>query len=448
MSNVIVHPGVVLRGQPTLPGAKYATVRAVIAAALANGTSVVDGLPRTDDTAVLLDALARCGIALTWHGPEQIEIVGCNGTWPVANSKQPIELDVGNAGAVLRLLLGVTATLPEVRFVTQHTTSLGKRPNGDLLAALRQLGVVVGAREPDGLLPITLQRGMLHGGEVTISGTRSSQFISALLLLAPLIGEPLTIHISDTLRSTSFVRLTIAMLAQAGIVVEHDAHLRRMHIASPQAFQPQTWRLPRDFPSAATWLAAGTIAGGELTLQGLPTDAEDGVAVLAALRTMGADITTLPGEEPGQITVMMRNGQSLHGATINGEPIIDSVPVLAAAACFAEGTTTFTNVATLRLKESNRIDDLCEELTRAGGEAIPGPDSITIVGHPAGIAGGVTVGAHNDHRLAMALALVALRSRAPLTIAGAEHVAKSYPRFWDELERLGAQIERDSPSSP
>ena len=280
---------------------------------------------------------------------------------------------------------------------------------------------------------------------MAISGARSSQYISALLLLAPLIGEPLTLQISDTLRSTSFVRLTIAMLAQAGVTVEHDADLRHMHIASPQPFQPRLWRLPRDFPTAAMWMAAAAIAGGELTLVGLPTDAEDGSAVLAALRRMGADLTTHPDAEPGQMTVMIRGGQPLHGATLDGEPIIDSIPVLAAAACFAEGTTTFINVASLRLKESNRIDDLCEELVRAGAEAIPGPDSITIVGHLTGIAGGVTVGAHQDHRLAMALALVALRSRAPLTITGAEHVAKSYPRFWDELERLGAQIQHEMP---
>ncbi|HKD73861.1 MAG TPA: hypothetical protein VKB76_00145, partial [Ktedonobacterales bacterium] len=122
------------------------------------------------------------------------------------------------------------------------------------------------------------------------------------------------------------------------------------------------------------------------------------------------------------------------------EPVIDSVPVLAAAACFADGTTTFEHVANLRLKESNRIDALCAELCRAGAEAIAGPDTITIAGHPEGIAGGVTVDAHEDHRLAMALAIVALRARDGLTITGAHHVAKSYPTFWAELARLGVEV--------
>jgi 3-phosphoshikimate 1-carboxyvinyltransferase len=438
---ITLQPGVVLHGEPVLPGAKYATVRAVLAAALATGNSAVEGLPRTEDTLALLDALTRLGISCAWTGPEQITIEGCGGQWPVAAQGKLVELDVGNAGAVLRLLLGATATLPEVRFVTRYPESLGKRPNADLLAALRHLGVAVTAREPGGLLPITLHGAGLHGGEVQISGALSSQYISALLFLGPRIGEPLTITITDALRSASFIRLTLAMLAQAGIVVDHQADLRRLHIPSPQSFQPRTWRLPRDFPTAATWLVAGALAGGVVTLHGLPRDTEDGAAVLAALQAFGASITTDAGVEPDQMTLTVTGGASLHGAVIDGESIIDSVPVLAALACFAQGTTTFTNVATLRLKESNRIDDLCQELCRAGAQAVPGASSITIIGQPEGVAGGVTVDAHHDHRLAMALALVALRAHTPITITGTEHVAKSYPQFWDELARLGATVQ-------
>ncbi len=136
----------------------------------------------------------------------------------------------------------------------------------------------------------------------------------------------------------------------------------------------------------------------------------------------------------------VRGAAALHGATIDGDAVIDSVPALAAAACFASGTTMFTNVAALRLKESDRIADLCAEFRRAGAIAIPGADSITIVGQPEGIAGGVTVDAHSDHRLAMALAVLALRSSLGLTITGAQHVAKSYPAFWSELARMGATV--------
>lgn len=441
MTSVTVRPGTMMQGQPHLPCAKYPAVRALLLAALGDGPSVITGLTGTDDIDVLLAALARCGIALIWQGTDQLTVTGCAGAWPVARTGELVELEVGNAGAVLRLLLGALATLPAVRFTTRYPESLGKRPNAELLAALRQLGVTVEAQGLEGLLPITLRRGTLHGGTVAISGARSSQFISALLLLAPQIGEDLTIQITDDLPSASFVRLTIALLQQVGIVIDHDPALQRLHIPSPQIVQPRAWRLPRDFPAAATWLAIGSIAGGAITVVDLAAEAEDGLAVLAALRALGAEITSQPTQEAGQITLTAQGGRPLHGAQLDGAPIIDSVPVLAALACAAEGTTTFTNVATLRLKESNRLDDLCQELTRAGALAHATVDTLTIVGQPLGVAGGVTVSAHQDHRLAMALAVLALRAHDSITITDAEHVAKSYPGFWEEWARLGDRIQ-------
>jgi 3-phosphoshikimate 1-carboxyvinyltransferase len=428
-----------LQGTPRLPGSKYATVRAVLAAALADGVSMVDGIALSDDTTVLLRALEQCGVAVEHLGPERIRVSGCAGRFPAAKQGGPVRIDAGNAGAVLRLMLGIAATMPDVRFTTSYTASLGTRPNAELLDALRQLGVDVEANGPEGRLPITLRGGGLRGGSVTIAGSRSSQYLSALLFLAPLIGEDVTIAVADTLASAGFVRLTLATLAQAGIVVEHDDTLLRFHVAGGQRYQPREWQLPRDDPSAATWLAAGSVAGGDLTLEGLATASSEGESILATLRAMGADITATQATDPALRTLTVR-GTTLHGATLNGEPVIDSVPVLAAAACFAEGTTIFEHVTNLRLKESNRIDALCAELCRAGAEAIAGPDTITIVGRPEGIAGGVTVDAHEDHRLAMALAIVALRARDGLTITSAHHVAKSYPTFWEELARLGAEV--------
>jgi 3-phosphoshikimate 1-carboxyvinyltransferase len=437
---VRVSAGRPLAGVPWVPGAKYAAVRAILAAALANGTSRITNVPRTDDTHVLLAALARCGCAITWIGPEEIAVQGVTGRWPVGTQDGPVVLDAGNAGAVLRLLLGATATLPEVRFTTTHTASLGQRPNAELIEALRDLGAEVTARDAEGRLPITLRQASLHGGTVRISGARSSQFISALLFLAPQLGTDVDIIITDAMPSASFVRLTIAMLAQAGIVVTADADLRHLHIPAPQTVLAHDWHLPRDDPSAAAWLAAGAVAGDVLTLADLPRATEDGLAVRAALRALGADIAEMPASDADQVTLVVRGGAPLHGMRIDGAALIDSVPVVAATACCASGTTVIHNVGALRLKESNRIADLCLELNRAGAQAIPGTESITIIGQPAGIAGGATVDAHHDHRLAMALSIVALRTQAPLIITGADHVAKSYPAFWRELGRLGADV--------
>jgi 3-phosphoshikimate 1-carboxyvinyltransferase len=416
-----------------VPGSKYAAVRAVLASALAGGDSTVANLPRTDDTAVLLSAMERLSIAMEWRDDGALRLHGCGGAWPVRR----VEIDAGNAGAVLRLLLGVTAPLDEAHFTTSFPESLGARPNADLLDALRQLGVEATAREPGGRLPITLRGAHLHGGAATVAGGTSSQYLSALLMLAPLLREPLTIAVTGELRSASFVRLTAQMMGEAGIVVEHDGAVWR--IPAGQAYQPREWRLAGDFPSAIVWLAASALAGGTIAIGGLDAAAEDGRAALAALAALGAQIATRP-DGADRIAVEATGGALLIGTVIDGEPLIDSVPVLAAVAACARGTTTFTRVGALRVKESNRIDDLCAELNRAGARAVPGTDTLTVEGMPEGVAGGVTVASHHDHRLAMALALLALRARAPLAIAGADHVAKSFPAFWDELARLGAEI--------
>ena len=158
--------------------------------------------------------------------------------------------------------------------------------------------------------------------------------------------------------------------------------------------------------------------------------------LVAALTDMGASMTL--DDSDGALSIGA-NGP-LRGVRLDGDPLIDSIPVLVAAACFAEGESRFENVAHLRLKESDRIGDLCAELRRAGCDVEPLDDGILVRGQPAGVVGGVTVDAHDDHRLAQALALVALRSRDGLTITGADSVAKSYPAFFDDLQRLGAEV--------
>lgn len=418
-----------------LPGAKYYTLRYLLAALLADGVSLVRNPARSDDTLVLARALRALGADVSETMVDNDWTLRITGTGGHLSAPPNHTLAVGNAGAALRLLLGIGALLPEITFTTDHPQSLGRRPNADLLAALAQLGVQVEANGLDGLLPITLRGGSLAGGAVAVSGARSSQYLSALLYLAPLLPQGLQITVTDGLRSADLVRATLRVLAEAGILVEAESSLRAFTIAGGQRYRSGEYSVPGDTPSAAGLAVAALLTGQPARLAALATSQREVIALLLALSDMGASVRFLADG-----VVDIGAGTPLHGASLDSDPLIDSVPVLVAAACFAEGDTRFENAANLRLKESDRIGDLCAELQRAGCNARPYDDGIMVRGQPGGVAGGVTVDAHDDHRLAQALALVALRCREGLTITGANAVAKSYPTFFDDLRRFGAEV--------
>jgi 3-phosphoshikimate 1-carboxyvinyltransferase len=436
-----------------LPGSKYYTLRYLLNALLAEGESIVRFPALSDDTAVLVRALRALGAQVAWE-PAVQETSGIptwqarvQGTGGRLIAPPDGTLNVGNAGAVLRLLLGLGALLPEISFVTDHPDSLGRRPNADLLHSLASLGVESESGGPDGQLPITLYGSQRHGGGVVkVSGARSSQYLSALLYLAPLLPLGLDIQVVDGLRSQPLIYATLRALAAAGIQAEASPDLLRFRVPGGQTFRAGVYDVPGDGPTAAALVAAALTLGRPLRLARLPTGEADVQGLLAALHAMGAPIHVTPiTSEDAPVgmtlaTLELATGGRLRGARIDGDACIDSVPALVAATCFAEGESSFEQVATLRLKESDRIGDLCAELQLAGADAHPGAESITVRGRPAGIAGGVTVQGHDDHRLVQALAIAALRSANGLTITGADAVAKSYPGFFTTLGVLGAEV--------
>jgi 3-phosphoshikimate 1-carboxyvinyltransferase len=420
-----------------IPGAKYYTLRYLLAAFLAEGASRVRNPALSDDTAVLVRAIRALGGQLIWgrDGDDgwAARVTGCGGRPSVPPGGV---IQAGNAGAVLRFLLGIGALLPEVRFETDHPGSLGRRPNVDLLTALASLGIAVESQAPDGLPPITLRGGPPHGGAVSLSGARSSQYASALLYLAPLLPNELDLTITDDLRSAPLLRATLRALGEAGITCSASDDLRHFMIPGGQTYRAREYLVPGDAPSAAALACAALALDTRLTLRSLDLKGEETRAVIAALEAFGARLTL----DHARDALTLERGAQLHGATLDGDAIIDSVPVLVALACIAEGESRFERVATLRLKESDRINDLCAELGRAGADLDPLPDAILVRGRPEGIAGDVTVASHDDHRLAQALAIAAVRSERGLTISDAEAIAKSYPGFFADLATLGAQV--------
>jgi 3-phosphoshikimate 1-carboxyvinyltransferase len=446
-----------------LPGSKYYTLRYLLNALLGDGESLVRFPAHSDDTAILVEALRALGAQVSWEPAPpaeqgspgssergmpgmtawQLRVRGTNGKLlPPPGGR----LQMGNAGAALRLLLGLGALLPEVTYITDHPESLGRRPNADLLDALSRLGIQVEAEGDAGYLPISLRGGPPAGGSLTISGARSSQYLSALLYLGPLLPCGLEISVVEQLRSRPLVQATLSALATAGIQIEAAPDLMWFRVPGGQTFQARTYTVPGDGPTAAALLAAALALGRPLCLARAPTSEPDVLALMTALRDMGAEISVIPGEDMslGSIEISAGRGWTeepgLHGARIDGDPCIDSVPVLTALACFAQGETRFEGVATLRLKESDRISDLSTELERAGGHILPGEETITVFGKPEGILGGVTVYGHDDHRLVQALAIAGLRSAKGLTIDGADAVTKSCPEFFAILEFCGAQV--------
>jgi 3-phosphoshikimate 1-carboxyvinyltransferase len=420
-----------------VPGAKYYTLRYLLAAFLTEGESRVRNPALSDDTAVLVQAIRALGGHVTWErdGDEgwAARVTGCGGRPGVPPGGV---IQAGNAGAVLRFLIGIGALLPEIRFETDHPGSLGHRPNADLLTALESLGIAVESQGSDGLLPITLRGGPPRGGAASVSGARSSQYASALLYLAPLLPDGLDLTITDDLRSAPLLRATLRALGEAGITYKASDDLRRFSIPGGQTYRAREHMVPGDAPSAAALACAALALDTRLTLRSLDLESEETRAVIAALESLGARLTFDPAH--GALTV--ERGAQLHGATLDGDAVIDSVPVFVALACLVEGESRFERVANLRLKESDRIGDLCAELRRAGADLDPLPDAIVVRGRPEDIAGGATVASHDDHRLAQALAIIALRTERRLTITDADAVAKSYPSFFTDLAALGAWV--------
>ena len=425
-----------LHGTILPPSSKYHTLRFLLAAVLADGESVVKYPAVSDDTEVLLRACRALGAQIDEQGQEDGRpILRVRGTAGVLHTPPGGEISVGNAGAVARLLLGVCATLPEtITLTTPYPESLGRRPNADLLAALAQLGVETQSATPAGTLPVSLKGTSLHGGPVRISGRTSSQYLSALLFLGPLLKEGLEIEVIDGLTSASFVDLTIEILASAGITVHTLEQYRRYSIPGGQHYRAGLYTIPGDYPSAAALLGALAVAGGDLTIKNLAADDPAGAAVIEAFAALGVEMS-----HRGQ-DLCARVDRPLRGISLDGNRVIDSVPVIAAAACFAHTASRIYNIANLHLKESDRIQDLANELNKLGCRVTPLPDALEI--QPVGtgtIRGGVEVEAHADHRLIQALTIAGLGSKEPITIRGAQHIAKSYPRFFDDLARLSTR---------
>lgn len=410
---VTISPGPLHGEVPAIPSKSHAH-RVLICASLADAPCQIQWTRTNDDMEATLACLEALGAKVDRQG----DLLTIH---PIANARSPVDLDVQESGTTLRLLLPVVAGLG-VQAVFHAGGRLPDRPLTDLVQALRQRGATIGS-----IWPLSVQ-GPVSPGRFEIPGNVSSQYLSGLLLAAPLLGGDVTIHLTSPLESRPYVDLTLAVMANFGIQVDNLE--TGFHIPQGQNYQsPQgPIVIEGDWSQAAFFLVAGAFAG-PVTVTGLTSDSLQGdKAILDALRAFGAQVEA----GPNQVTISQGGRAPLH---VSMEAIPDLLPILSILGAASEGDSLFDKALRLRYKESDRLTSSQAMIRSLGGQAQCREDALEVFGQ--GQLQGGLVQAYQDHRIVMAAAIAAGICQEPVTIDGAQAVNKSYPDFFHDFACLG-----------
>ncbi len=407
-----------------VPGSKSITNRAMVLAALgAAKACTLHNWLDSEDTQVMRQCLEKLGFRIERRESEG-SIRVCPNSADRVIPADNADLFVGNSGTTLRFLTAMLA-LGRGRYRLDGVPRMRERPIQDLLDALNQLGVQASSEKHNGCPPVIVEANGLPGGRVKIKGDVSSQFLSGLLMAAPFADAETCIEMDGPLVSVPYVDMTLAMLRQFGLTVENEAH-RTYRIPGRQLTSRNAYAIEPDASAASYFFGAAAITGGDVTVLGLPRESLQGdVGFIDVLARMGCRVE----RNDDRITVV---GGALAGMDVDMNAISDTVMTLAAVACFANAPTTIRNVAHIRHKETDRLAALATELRRIGAAVDERVDGLTI--HPAPLRGAL-IHTYNDHRMAMSLALVGLKISG-MTIDQPACVAKTYPAFFEDLERL------------
>jgi len=403
----------------TLPGSKSYTHRALIAAALAPGESILANALKAEDTELTARALAGLGADLDWQG-HTVRVLGTGGHLkPVAD---PIFL--GNSGTSMRFLTALAA-LGSGTYRLTGTPRLCERPMGELLWALNDLGVQATSEKENNCPPVLVPGGSFRGGATRLTGAVSSQFLSALLLIGPLAPQGVEIEISGELVSRPYVDITLSVLTAFGITFSREAY-RLFILPGGQSYHSRQYDIEADASSASYFWAAAALTGGRMTIANLDLESVQGdIDFLSVLARMGCHLTS----SPHGLTV---EGGPLRGIHMDMSAMPDLVPTLGVLAAFADGETVISGVAHLRHKESNRLAAVVTELRKMDVTAEETPDGLRIIG---GTPRGADIDTYDDHRIAMSFAVAGLKVPG-VVIRDPDCVAKSFPDFWEYFENL------------
>jgi 3-phosphoshikimate 1-carboxyvinyltransferase len=413
-----------LKGEVAVPGSKSHTIRAIAAALMAEGTSIVRAPLDSADTRSTLNAARLLGAEIQ-EFPDRWEITGTAGK--ISPPEQVI--DMGNSGTGLRILSGLASTSNK-KVTFDGDASLRSRPMGQLTDALSNLGAKIETR--DNKCPVSFA-GPLKGGKTEVVGT-SSQFLTALLFACP-FAENDTEIIPVELQEKPYVKITIGWLNRLGVKFEAADDMSYFKVYGKQQFKAFDWTIPADFSTAAFPLGAGAIAEGEVKIKNLDfNDLQGDKAVFDFVRQLGANVERLPN-----YTRISKN--KLHGMELDLNATPDALPLLSVVAACAEGTTRLVNVAQARIKETDRITCMTRELKKMGVEVSELPDGMVIKG---GKLTGAELETYEDHRIVMALTVAGLAAEGETIIKGAESAKVTYPDFIADFKAIGADIEEIS----
>jgi 3-phosphoshikimate 1-carboxyvinyltransferase len=404
-----------------VPGSKSLTNRAMLVAALANGTTHLSNALFSDDSRYLANALRVLGFDLKMdEAHSEMTLNGLGGHIPARGA----ELFIGDAGTAARFLTAFLA-LGEGEYVVDGDDRMRQRPIRDLVAALSQLGGHIETSSAS--LPVKIMASGLRGGQACISGDISSQFLSALLMAAPYARQPVEINLTTELNSKPYIELTLSVMRDFGIIVEHDGYEK--FLIRPALYQSQAdYLIEPDASAASYFFAAPAILGGRVRMQGLTRASRQGdLAFLDLLQKMGCAVVQ------GDTYIEVAGASCLRSADFDLRDMPDVAQTLAAIAPFASAPTRIRGIASARLKETDRIYATCAELNRLGVRTEQHADGMTI--HPCESMRAAHIQTYNDHRMAMAFALIGLRVPG-IVIENPGCVSKTFPNYFETLESL------------
>jgi 3-phosphoshikimate 1-carboxyvinyltransferase len=399
----------------------------LIAAALSKGTSKLSNPLISEDTEATLRAVQALGAKV--QTAENCWII--QGADPVKGAKKAI--NCGESGATLRFMIPVAAlALTPSTFVLGK--GLAKRPVEPLLESLKKIGAPAQVQNVRGKTAVIVEGGGIRGGRTSMPGDVSSQFVSGLMFACPLGQADTLLTLTSLLESKSYVLMTENVLSKHGVKVGISEDFTKVKIPADQTYQAHDGNVPGDFSSAAFLLAAAALTQSDVCIQNLDYGSIQGdKVILQILQQMGAKSKVF--ENRIEIT---GDGGLLRAVDVDSRDIPDLVPICTVLACFANGTTKIHDAERLRLKESDRLNSLYAELSKMGADIVMDQDSLTIKG-PCKLHGAV-IDPHNDHRIAMACAVAALRAEGETVIQNAGCVRKSYPQFFTDVQSIGADI--------